>query len=316
MKYPGRPEEPPEWYRDRDQSFIEKQFSDALDDLAKAIEAEHWFGDSEKHSRFRVDFLLKDARLVVELDGHGSHSTKEQLEKDAIRQRYLSRAGYTVVRFTGREVHRDVGQCVSELRNLYQECMHRRPAKFRVMYIDYPFVKREIARTRRLYERLHPEKQLSEVPIDALLPHAIQWLHEKSFVTAFVFHPPEYTEELEPLNGLVTEYEKGEIRINTMPADFYSLELGEHLQSFSHLFDEFYLIGDDPVHVHPMRSVLPKEFSDMKLGSYTYKGLKNGKLLRLGNDETAFVGTDLARVQWQDIAYIIGSAMGLHPHEL
>ncbi|MGB3512463.1 MAG: DUF559 domain-containing protein, partial [Microcoleaceae cyanobacterium] len=62
--------------------------------MADAIEQEHWFGDKTKHSRYRVDFLLKDARLIIELDGNAYHSTSEQLEKDAIRQRYLSRAGY------------------------------------------------------------------------------------------------------------------------------------------------------------------------------------------------------------------------------
>ncbi|MEZ9418056.1 endonuclease domain-containing protein, partial [Vibrio sp. 10N.286.49.E1] len=95
MKYPGQPKTPPSWYKGRGQSYIEKEFSKELGDLANAIEAEHWFGDKEKHGRFRVDFILKDARLIIELDGHEYHSTKEQLEKDALRQRYLSRAGYT-----------------------------------------------------------------------------------------------------------------------------------------------------------------------------------------------------------------------------
>ena len=104
MKYPGHPtdETPPSWYHDRVQSYIEQEFQNAIEDLASAIESEHWFGDTEKHHRYRVDFILKDARLIVELDGHAYHSTKEQLEKDAIRQRYLTRAGYSVIRFTGR----------------------------------------------------------------------------------------------------------------------------------------------------------------------------------------------------------------------
>lgn len=76
MKYPGKPETPPGWYRDRGQSFIEEQFSNALGDMAELIEKENWFGDSEKHSRYRVDFILKDARLIIELDGHEYHSTK------------------------------------------------------------------------------------------------------------------------------------------------------------------------------------------------------------------------------------------------
>lgn len=137
MKYPGQPKSPPGWYRDRGPSYIEAEFSKNLDDLARLIEREQWFGDSEKHGRYRVDFILKDARLIVELDGHEYHSTREQLERDAIRQRYLTRAGYSVIRFTGREINRDPAACVAEVAQIYRERMERAPAKYRVMYIDY-----------------------------------------------------------------------------------------------------------------------------------------------------------------------------------
>lgn len=316
MKYPGQPKEPPSWYRDRGQSHIEKSFSSELDDLADAIECEHWFGDANNHSRYRVDFLLKDARLIVELDGHEYHSTKEQLEKDALRQRYLSRAGYTVVRFTGREVNRAPADCVAEVREIYRERMQRAPAKHRVMYIDYPFFVRESTRALKLYRELHPTKDLSRASLEVFVPHAVEWLHEKSFITAFVFLPPEYAQEIEHLDGYVKEYDKGEVRINLMEDELYSLELGSHMQSFSHLFDEFFLVADDPVYVHPLRSVLPEEFAEERLGAYTLKYLANGKLLRLGNHETSFAGSDLAHVRWQDVYYAIGSSMGLSLYEL
>jgi very-short-patch-repair endonuclease len=140
MKYPGQPEAPPSWYQDRGQSHIEKEFSENLEELANAIENEKWFGSSENHSRYRVDFLLKDARLIIELDGHEYHSTQEQRERDAIRQRYLSRAGYTIIRFTGREINRSASGCVSEVRTIYRERLQLAPAKYRVMYIGHPFL--------------------------------------------------------------------------------------------------------------------------------------------------------------------------------
>jgi hypothetical protein len=86
--------------------------------------------------------------------------------------------------------------------------------------------------------------------------------------------------------------------------------------NFSHLFDDFYLVADDPVYVEPLRSVLPEKFSEEKLGEYAFKYLSGGKLLRKGNDETAFVGTDLAHVRWQDVWYPIGASMGLETYEL
>lgn len=316
MKYPGKPERPPGWYRPRGQSHIEEKFSKELGDLADVIEMEHWFGDPDKHSRYRVDFLLKDARLVVELDGHDYHSTREQIENDAVRQRYLSRAGYTIIRFTGREINRNPAACVAEVREIYQERMQRAPARYRVMYVDHRFFLREASKTLKLYRELHPEKSLSIVPIEEVVPHAIEWLHEKSFVTVFVFCAPEDELELKRLDGYTREYSKGEVRINILSGDFYPLELGDHMCAFSHLFDDFYLMADDPVYVGPLRSVLPEEFSERKLGSHVFKYLANGKLLRKGNDETSFAGTDLAYVRWQDVWYIIGASMGLKLHEL
>ena len=101
-----------------------------------------------------------------------------------------------------------------------------------------------------------------------------------------------------------------------MADEWYTLELGNHMVSFSHLFDEFYLVGDDPVYIEPLRSVLTNEFSEQQIGSYSHKYLSNGKLLRKCNDETSFAGTDLAHVRWQDVWYPMGITMGLHLYEL
>jgi very-short-patch-repair endonuclease len=316
MEYPGQPESPPSWYRDRGQSHIEKEFNKALGDLADAIENEHWFGDPQKHSRYRVDFLFKDARLIVELDGHAYHSTKEQLENDAIRQRYLSRAGYTVIRFTGREINRNPTACVTEVRQIYKERIQLSPAKYRVMYIDYPFICRETAKAIGFFKKLHPDRSFNDVTLENFIPHAIQWLHEKSFISVFVFHPGEDSHEVAHLDGYVKEYDRGEVRINTISDERYSLELGNHMVAFSHLFDEFFLVADDPIYREPMRAVLPKDLTLRRLGSCESAYLSNGKLLRKGNEETSFAGTDLARVMWQDIWYIIGASRGLQLHEM
>ncbi len=61
---------------------------------------------------YRVDFAVLEKKVVIELDGHDYHSSKIQRTKDAERQRYLQQNGYTVVRFTGTEIHNDVNKCV------------------------------------------------------------------------------------------------------------------------------------------------------------------------------------------------------------
>ncbi|EJK2116994.1 DUF559 domain-containing protein [Vibrio navarrensis] len=316
MKYPGQPADAPSWYRDRGQSHIEAEFSKELNELADLIESEQWFGDKAKHARYRVDFILRDARLIIELDGHAYHSSPEQLEKDAIRQRYLTRSGYTVIRFTGREINRDAKGCVDEVRTIYRERKQREPVKYRAMYIDYRFFYQERMKAINFFRKINPEKTLTLPSIDQVIPHAIEWLYEKSFITAFIFHLPEDGYEIEHLNGLTLDYEKGEVRINTISEEWYSLELGEHMLRFAHLFDEFLVIADDPVYVSPLLSVLPNEMSVDKLGDIEFSYIGNGKLLRRGNNETSYIGSDLVRVKWQNVWYVLGAAMGLSIYEM
>jgi hypothetical protein len=53
---------------------------------------------------FEVDVHWPDARLVVETDGHEHHGTREAFERDRARDQALAAAGWTVVRFTYRQV--------------------------------------------------------------------------------------------------------------------------------------------------------------------------------------------------------------------
>jgi hypothetical protein len=55
-------------------------------------------------------------RFAIECDGHDYHErTKAQAARDRSRDRKLTRAGWTVVRFTGSELYRDPSACVKEL---------------------------------------------------------------------------------------------------------------------------------------------------------------------------------------------------------
>lgn len=319
----GRPtsDEGPSWYRNRPPSYIEKEFTKELSDFADLIESEKWFGDKNKHFRYRVDFILMDARLIIELDGHNYHSSPEQLKNDSKRQRYLSRAGFTVIRFTGSEIVNDCAECVSEVRAIYRERMQRNPAKYRVMYIDYPFICKETEKFISFQKKLQedgdiPKREILPVSLDELLPHAVEWLHEKSHISVIVFYPPEYEDEIKHLNNTTKEYEKGEISISLVKDEFYSLTLGDHMEKFSHLFDEFMLVGDDIVYIKPFRSVLPPTLTTEKMDSLEFKYLANGKLLRRGNEDTSYVYSDLVCVRWQRLYYIIGASMGLSLYEM
>jgi very-short-patch-repair endonuclease len=53
---------------------------------------------------FEADFLWPEARLVVETDGRDAHATREAVERDRAKDMALRRAGYDVIRLSGRQV--------------------------------------------------------------------------------------------------------------------------------------------------------------------------------------------------------------------
>ena len=55
-------------------------------------------------------------KVVIELDGHDFHEkTAEQVSRDKSREREIVAAGYTMFRFSGREVVRCPEKCVNEV---------------------------------------------------------------------------------------------------------------------------------------------------------------------------------------------------------
>lgn len=107
-----------------------------FDRLAKRLESPiecrfwtHAYGSLSALGRFtpqvrvegyRVDFALIDIpgvdllKVVIELDGHDYHSTPEQRDHDTAKDRALMRSGWQVVRFTGKQINRNVEGCVRE----------------------------------------------------------------------------------------------------------------------------------------------------------------------------------------------------------
>jgi very-short-patch-repair endonuclease len=65
-----------------------------------------------------VDCLWQKQKLVVELDGHAYHSTREAFERDRERDRRLEAAGYRVIRITWRQLRDDPGAVARDLAKL------------------------------------------------------------------------------------------------------------------------------------------------------------------------------------------------------
>jgi len=64
---------------------------------------------------YRLDFAWPGYQVVVEVDGHDYHKTKEQRSYDAKRDRELTKFGWTTLRFTGSDVYKDAEAVADEV---------------------------------------------------------------------------------------------------------------------------------------------------------------------------------------------------------
>jgi len=53
---------------------------------------------------YNVDFVWLDRRLIIEIDGYRYHRSRRKFERDRERNARLQAAGYTVIRFTWRQL--------------------------------------------------------------------------------------------------------------------------------------------------------------------------------------------------------------------
>jgi very-short-patch-repair endonuclease len=69
---------------------------------------------------FEVDCVWPEQRLIVELDGHASHSPAHAFELDRARDRRLEAAGWRVIRITWRQLVQEPELVEADLRRLLQ----------------------------------------------------------------------------------------------------------------------------------------------------------------------------------------------------
>jgi very-short-patch-repair endonuclease len=68
--------------------------------------------------RLEADCVWPESQVIVELDGRAFHDTATAFEQDRARDRALAAHGWTVVRVTWRQLHRDELQLARDLRHL------------------------------------------------------------------------------------------------------------------------------------------------------------------------------------------------------
>jgi very-short-patch-repair endonuclease len=70
---------------------------------------------------FDVDFLWRERRLAVEVDGWDAHRTRSAFEADRGRDLRLKLLGYEVVLFTWRQLTNDPAAVAAALRELLRK---------------------------------------------------------------------------------------------------------------------------------------------------------------------------------------------------
>jgi very-short-patch-repair endonuclease len=61
-----------------------------------------------------VDFYCPAAKIIVEVDG-GHHYLNENIQKDELRDNYLSNLGFTVLRFSDRDIFKNIDGVLQEI---------------------------------------------------------------------------------------------------------------------------------------------------------------------------------------------------------
>ena len=65
------------------------------------------FVRQEPFGPYFVDFVCREEKLVIEIDG-ATHSTDEERRRDAKREEFLCKLGYRITRFRNDEVYRNM----------------------------------------------------------------------------------------------------------------------------------------------------------------------------------------------------------------
>ena len=67
-----------------------------------------------------VDFYCSSERLIVELDGD-SHGEYFKIEKDIIREKFLTNRGYKIIRFENKEIFQNPEYVAEEIKKCYNK---------------------------------------------------------------------------------------------------------------------------------------------------------------------------------------------------
>ncbi|OQR53182.1 endonuclease domain-containing protein [Bacillus sp. CDB3] len=72
----------------------------------------------EKIGKYRLDFAIygtNGKKLCIEVDGYTFHNTPEAKRKDVIRDAYLNKLGWEVLRISDRQLKKNLNMCMGKI---------------------------------------------------------------------------------------------------------------------------------------------------------------------------------------------------------
>lgn len=70
-----------------------------------------------RQGKYRIDLAFPSSMLAIECDGKAYHSSPTQKAHDKKKDQFLKSKGWTVLRFTGRRIHRDLPGVVKKVKD-------------------------------------------------------------------------------------------------------------------------------------------------------------------------------------------------------
>jgi len=95
------------------------------------IQAERQFFVYDTKNPCCLDFavLCKEGKLNIECDGQSYHSTKEAQIKDRKRDNDLTSIGWSILRFSGKEIYSSPKDCVGQIKRTIKSLRGVSPEK-------------------------------------------------------------------------------------------------------------------------------------------------------------------------------------------
>ncbi|MGI8316201.1 endonuclease domain-containing protein [Halobacillus mangrovi] len=94
----------------RCESYIEKRLYNGLVKCGMIPRAQF-----EAGRNYRIDLSFPESKIAIECDGKAFHSSPAQKAHDRKKDRYLRSQGWTVLRFSGSMINRELSRVIGEI---------------------------------------------------------------------------------------------------------------------------------------------------------------------------------------------------------